>query len=286
MKSCTKKFIHDRSAFSLIVLVIGIGFITLAGFMQYLPNFFEFTAHSQAWWRDLLLNIGAGLISAIAFVWLYDAALERRELQKLLLQKKALIFSLRFPLVDHYLMLIRLYKASLKAPFDAALAHKPDTLEDLFSEEYFQTIRQIDLRGPMAGLIFPQPWPEYIEQCCKLLDETIYRALLIGAHCLDHDEVELFLAIQGSFFMRTVKTLHRNVLTASIAEDTGMLPKTRNGLLPDQEEEFFKQLEIHVKNFMLLLNWCNRTRESRLILPQNWNDFPSVNPGCSRSPIV
>ena len=282
----TIKFIHERGRISFFVLLFGVMVMGFSWFMQCLPNYFSITTSTQSWWRDCLLNIGAGLITSVAFVWLYDAALKRKEMKRLAAQKKALAHNLRFPLVEHFALLIDLYLASLPTSSEDALEKKPSSFAEVFSKDYFQTIRHIDLRTPIANHSFLEYWPEKIESCCKALSEAINSAVLIGASCLDPEEIEPFLAIQGSFFMRSVHVLQRDVLATTIWEENNVIPKTRNGLLPETEESFFEELENHVKFVQRLLEWCNQVFGERLISPASWKNYGSVDPASSRSTVL
>ena len=282
----TIKFIHERGRISSFVLLIGLVLMVFSWSMQFFPNYFSITTSTQSWWRDSLLNIGTGLITSVAFVWLYDAALKRKEMKRLAAQKKALAHNLRFPLVEHFELLIDLYLASLPPLSDDALKKEPSSFDEVFSEDYFQTIRHIDLRTPITNHSFLEYWPEKIESCCKSLSEAINFAVLSGANCLDPEEIEPFLAIQGSFFMRSVHVLQRDVLLITIYEENNVIQKTRNGLIPEGKDLFFKEFEKHVKFFQRLLEWCNQVSEKKLIAPESWKNYGSVEPASSRSTVL
>ena len=253
--------------------------------MQDLPNVFSISPATQAWWRDLLLNVGAGLISAAAFVLLYEQVLKTLARQKLISKKKALVNYLRFPLVEHFNMLINLYQGSLPRAADMAPEKRITSFDALFSDDYFKIVRQIDLRGPMDKLVFPVPWPEYIEQRCKSFSAALNAAVSFGASCLEPEEIELFLAVQGSFFMRSIEFLPREVAYIRLMETCAGEQITQSGLHPKTEDSFFNQFEVHVMNFKRILEWCNNTFGEPIIYPENWKDYGQVSPGCSHFPF-
>lgn len=137
----------NKKLHAVLIKTGAIGCIMLisAWYMQYCNNPYDFfTAATQQWWQNILLNIGAGLLTSVALIYFYDLVLLKHSEQDKTLKKKIALDSLYKILDDHYRHIIYGMFRS------ASLTEKQITsLDYLISDEYFNEIEYLDLnRSP------------------------------------------------------------------------------------------------------------------------------------------
>lgn len=115
-----------------IAFVISILMCGFAWWMHRLPNVLDFVPETQQWWRDFLLNAGAGIITSVLIIFFYDRILMKKEEKTRALRQNIALDSMQKILDDHFRhVLYGMYRT-------AAIEEKKfDSLEDFFSEDYY-----------------------------------------------------------------------------------------------------------------------------------------------------
>jgi hypothetical protein len=175
----------------LALAVAGVG--CFAAFM-FLPGLTE-------GWRAFFLNMGTEIVGIGLVIALIDTVIRRREERQRKRYRSIALQQLHLPLKNHLRLLSDMYKASVERKLDSEIA----SLEDLFSEDYFEQITYFNAMGPSgasSGVYQPPiPWFQYLKHESDKFREDLERIVDKYAMHLDPDTLDLVEQLANSAFI-------------------------------------------------------------------------------------
>jgi hypothetical protein len=268
----------------LVVSCLGLAFLALACFIAYivLPT-------APAGWREFSLNLGTESTGILLTVVLIDAVIRGKESREQERHRRIALQQLYGPLNDHLRLLSNMYKASVERKPDREIS----SLQDLFSEDYFEQITYFNVLGPSpsapppmspsaiasGNMPLPIPWYQYLStEVNEFQDELGDVIDKYGRH-LNPDTIGLLSQLSRSGFVNTVCRLP---LEGNMSRGWGQWANN-----PFIMEPSWPQVRDHVRAFSELVDIYNEVAPDDRKLRIRGNIFSdNVKPavGSSRAP--
>jgi hypothetical protein len=241
-------------------------------------------------WRAFGLSLGTEIVGILLTVLLIDAVIRRKEARDQERYRRIALRQLRIPLTHHLRLLSNMYKASVERKPDREIA----SLQDLFSEDYFEQITYFNAMGPSPAAPPPLdpdflakdkrpppiPWYQYlsteVEHFKKDLEDVVDN---YGRH-LDPDTLDLLAQLSRSGFVNSVGHLP---LTATMLRGWGH----QGAHNPFVVEPDMPLMRDHARAFSKLVDIYNEEApdDRKVRIRGNiWSDNSAPAIGSSRAP--
>ncbi|AIF51166.1 hypothetical protein [Pelosinus sp. UFO1] len=254
-------------------LVTACIFLAIGWYMQYCnnPNNY-FTIATQQWWQNVLLNIGAGLLTTIAVIFFYDMVLLKNSEKDKIFKSQIALNSLYKVLDDHFRhVLYAMYRSS-------ALQEKEfNSLDDFFSDEYFKEIEYLDFnKSPYLNKdderqdeveeysSIPRNYKIVLDYNKRLAEYLLNEVLMAYGQFLEADISEVLQEIRFSPFILYSYNLPSLTKWHSQSFFKMLRPLAVNGsIAPNgfdikENEELIEALKKHVNLFKQIVSLYNK----------------------------
>ena len=148
-------------------------------------------------WPDVMLNLATEMIGILVTVVFIDSVIRRREERQRRRFRTIALQQLRFPLIQHFLLLFELYKASVERKPDREISG----VADLFNADYFTQISYLDFEKPYP-VTPPMSWAQWVSAETSRFKNDLERVVDKYAIYLDPDTLDVAERVIGSHFIR------------------------------------------------------------------------------------
>ncbi len=159
-------------------------------------------AYFALWREALLANICAGFLLAYVVVVFVDSALEEERVKERAKVRAIALSLLQRPVNRQLGLLAHWYKVASNKPFEQL----PSSYEDLFAEDFYQTLRCIDLYAKAPALP-TQNWLTYSHREFDRFRRDVQSVLDRYAVFLESDTIELLERLADSSLVSMVVML-------------------------------------------------------------------------------
>lgn len=147
-------------------------------------------------WRGLTLNLATEVLGILLTVILIDSIIRRRQDRERSRYRSIAVQQLRFPLIQHSMLLFNLYKASVERKPEREISG----VADLFDADYFEQIGYLDFEklGPVTP---PMIWAEWVGAEMGRFKDDLERVVDKYAIYFDPDTLEVAERLVSSRFI-------------------------------------------------------------------------------------
>jgi len=236
-------------------------------------------------WRTFALNLGTEIVGILLTVLLIDAVIRLKEARDQKRYRRIALQQLRIPLIHHLRLLSNMYKAAVESKPDGEIS----SLQDLFSEDYFEQITYFNAMGPSpaaspplepSGKSLPAiPWFQYLNTEVARFKEDLGHIVDKYAMHLDPETLDLLEQLGHSDFVNSVGHLP---LTAAMLQGWGH----RGAYNPFILEQDRPMMRDHTRVFSKVVDIYNEEAEDerRVLIRGNiWSDKSAPAVGSSRA---
>jgi hypothetical protein len=256
-------------------LVIGILLLIGAWYMQYCNNPYDFfTTSTQDWWKNILINMGAGLLTAVALIYFYDMVLLQYSEKERTIKRRIAYDSLLRILDDHYKHVIWGMFRSACVKEQAVLS-----IEFLTSDEYFNEIEYLDLnKSPYLAKdddkqnivedydSVPRNYQIILDYNKRLSDLLLHEVLVVYGQFLEADICEIMhqfrfspFVIYSHYLPQVVKFFRQPVIRTLNAVANKSSSMARNGLSIEESKDLIDAWKQHNELFVKLVEYYNQS---------------------------
>lgn len=229
------------------------------------------------WWRNMLLNLGAGILGSLIIIYLYNRVLDQMQEKERKQREGIAVIQLMVPIKQHFHFLFDMYKCSLLKKPEICFT----SVEDVFEKIFFESIKYLDLNKPSPMSSFGNvKWYDYIEHSCKLFNNALQAIINKYAQNLSPLVVEVIENIRNSGFIITGQNLSV-IMNFNPFESQGA--KFPGNFYRNSES----MIEEYINLFKALVRYLNQnvSHDKKFYFEETmWrNDFFPI--GCSRIEI-
>lgn len=224
-------------------------------------SFFSLTV--WPWFSDTLSNIATAFFSSLVIYYLIEKSLEKSREEEKSKRKKIALTRIQEPLEHLLTFLLQIYKASKIKP-----AILPENYEDLFSEDYFESVRYLDFQQD-APVTPKRSWTVYSSETITDVHDQFDKIIDAYGFVLDNDiieNIEEICSCNTFHFFKQVRVIPQ------VDKEYGI--KRKYLLLYEAN----KLLKVDVPKFLKLLSLITGTKKNIIF---NREDFvrDDVSPG-------